>query len=138
VGTGLLLESISDAVPFLKDNIAQIATCLERLVDNQERLAGAEMEKNAAIGEFLQNLNQVLTERILPMLSAGPGSEDRQPTRTRNGSPHTKEEVIAMIRTMRDKRSTFAEIADHLKSQGIPTFSGRGEWHAQTIHRLCK
>jgi len=20
---------------------------------------------------------------------------------------------------------------------GQPTFSGRGEWHAQTIHRLC-
>lgn len=140
VGTGLLLESLNDAVPFLKENIAQIAICMERLVDNQERIANAELEKNQVVTALLQNLNQILTENLLPILRAEPvqpsGSFD--PDHHHDTAKASKEEVIHTIRTMRNNRATFAEIADHLKLQGIPTFSGRGEWHAQTIHRLCK
>nr|NJM03756.1 cbb3-type cytochrome c oxidase subunit II [Desulfobacula sp.] len=54
------------------------------------------------------------------------------------GTHYTKDEILSLIRTMRKKKATFAAIADYLKEKGIPTFSGRGEWHAQTIHRLCK
>jgi hypothetical protein len=43
-----------------------------------------------------------------------------------------------MIQAMRARRSTYDEIAKELMEKGIPTFSGRGKWHAQTIHRLCK
>lgn len=48
-----------------------------------------------------------------------------------------REEVMNIIQTMRDKGATFDEVAQHFKSIGQPTFSGRGEWHAQTVHRLC-
>jgi hypothetical protein len=50
----------------------------------------------------------------------------------------TKTEVVDIIQEMRNSRCTFGEIAEELKKRGIPTFSGRGEWHAQTIHRLCR
>jgi hypothetical protein len=48
-----------------------------------------------------------------------------------------REEVMNIIHTMRDEGATYDQIAKHLVSLGQPTFSGRGEWHAQTIHRLC-
>lgn len=49
-----------------------------------------------------------------------------------------KDEVLAMILSMRNDGSTYNEIASHLVSLDLPTFSGRGKWHAQTIHRLCQ
>jgi len=45
--------------------------------------------------------------------------------------------IIDIIHTMRSKEATFDQIADHLMELGYPTLSGRGEWHAQTVHRLC-
>ena len=49
-----------------------------------------------------------------------------------------KDEILAMILSMRNDGSTYNEIASHLASLDLPTFSGRGKWHAQTIHRLCQ
>lgn len=48
-----------------------------------------------------------------------------------------REEIMNIIQTMRDEGATYDQIAKHLVDLGQPTFSGRGEWHAQTIHRLC-
>jgi hypothetical protein len=48
-----------------------------------------------------------------------------------------REEIMTIIHTMRDDGATYDQIAKHLVDLGQPTFSGRGEWHAQTIHRLC-
>lgn len=49
-----------------------------------------------------------------------------------------KDEILSMILSMRNDGSTYNEIASHLVSLDLPTFSGRGKWHAQTIHRLCQ
>jgi hypothetical protein len=48
-----------------------------------------------------------------------------------------REQVMDIIHTMRKQGATYDQIAKHLVGLGQPTFSGRGEWHAQTIHRLC-
>lgn len=48
-----------------------------------------------------------------------------------------REEVMEIIQSMRAQGKTFDEVAQHLVALGQPTFSGRGDWHAQTIHRLC-
>ncbi len=49
----------------------------------------------------------------------------------------SREAVMDIIYGMREKGATYDEVATQLISLGQPTFSGRGEWHAQTIHRLC-
>lgn len=49
-----------------------------------------------------------------------------------------RDEIVKTIRDMRDKGVTYEFIAQQLTQKNIPTFSGRGEWHAQTIHRLCQ
>jgi hypothetical protein len=48
-----------------------------------------------------------------------------------------REEIMDIINTMREQGATYDQVAKHLIDLGQPTFSGRGEWHAQTIHRLC-
>ncbi len=48
-----------------------------------------------------------------------------------------REEVMKIIESMREKGATFDQVAKHLVDINQPTFSGRGEWHAQTVHRLC-
>ncbi len=54
-----------------------------------------------------------------------------------NGKLLSREVVMNIINTMRTEGSTFDQVAARLIELGQPTFSGRGEWHAQTIHRLC-
>ncbi len=49
----------------------------------------------------------------------------------------SREEILDIINSMRNKGKTFDEVAQHLINLGQPTFSGRGVWHAQTIHRIC-
>jgi len=49
----------------------------------------------------------------------------------------SREAVMDIIHTMRGQGDTFDQVAARLIELGQPTFSGRGEWHAQTIHRLC-
>ena len=48
-----------------------------------------------------------------------------------------REEIMDIINSMREQGATYDQVAKHLIDLGQPTFSGRGEWHAQTIHRLC-
>ena len=48
-----------------------------------------------------------------------------------------RDAVMDIIHTMRSQGATFDQVAARLIELGQPTFSGRGEWHAQTIHRLC-
>jgi hypothetical protein len=48
-----------------------------------------------------------------------------------------RDAVMDIIQSMRKEGATFGQVAHRLIELGQPTFSGRGEWHAQTIHRLC-
>jgi len=134
-------DNISDTLPFITENMSQIAACAERFTESHEKLVQAEIEKNKAVEIFLQSLNTVLTEKFLPLFEEEKSASPRGTALSDGNESNTrqsKEEVVATIKNMRKKRATFAEIALFLKEQGIPTFSGRGEWHAQTIHRLCK
>jgi len=49
----------------------------------------------------------------------------------------SREAVMDIIHSMRAESATFGQVASRLIELGQPTFSRRGEWHAQTIHRLC-
>lgn len=49
----------------------------------------------------------------------------------------SREAVMEIVNSMRRDGATFDQVAQRLVSLGQPTFSGRGEWHAQTVHRLC-
>ena len=48
-----------------------------------------------------------------------------------------RREAIKIMKKLRKKGATYKEIAHFLNEKKIPTFSNKGNWHAQTIHRLC-
>lgn len=48
-----------------------------------------------------------------------------------------RREAIRIMKKLRKKGATYKEIAHFLNEKKIPTFSNKGHWHAQTIHRLC-
>lgn len=48
-----------------------------------------------------------------------------------------EKEVVGIMKQLRRKKATYKEVAEFLNDKNIPTFSGKGKWHAQTIHRLC-
>ncbi len=50
----------------------------------------------------------------------------------------SREEAMEVIHRMRNQGATFNQIAEYFIENGQPTFSGKGKWHAQTIHRLLQ
>jgi hypothetical protein len=49
-----------------------------------------------------------------------------------------RKKVIKMIIDMRKKDISFEKIARALEAKGIATFSGKGKWRGQTVHKLFK
>lgn len=49
-----------------------------------------------------------------------------------------RDHTVKMARKMRRKGATYKEIADALNQSETPTFSGKGRWYAQTVHRLIR
>ena len=104
-------------------------------MEENAMLVEAKIRQHNAISHFFDNLNKLFSDDFFTRPSA---KKTKLTTSYASGTHYTKDDILSIIRTMRKKGSTFAIIADYLKEKGIPTFSGRGEWHAQTIHRLCK
>ena len=49
-----------------------------------------------------------------------------------------REAVLAAIRSLRENGLSFSAIAARLTENDIPTFSGKGRWCGQTVHKLLK
>lgn len=146
----------------MDDNMVTIKETLTAILANQEagiafaeRRAIAE-ERKAEAFEFIANHIGLLTGNLFV---PGNISEDRpveqcddDETMKTDASPNVvanndnektasdmnKDEILELIITMRNDGATYNEIASHLEDLSLPTFSGRGKWHAQTIHRLCQ
>ncbi|WP_300462697.1 hypothetical protein [Desulfobacula sp.] len=130
-----LLINLKDLLPKLVNNTSAVTVSLEKMIAQNELLVEAKIRENNAISFFFDNLNKLFSEDFVF------SSSDSKPKATASyasGTHYTKDDIITIIGTMRKEGATFATIAAYLKEKGIPTFSGRGEWHAQTIHRLCK
>ena len=125
-----------DIMPELLEHLASLSDHVARLVNSHEMLAASQIQQHQAVTRLLTTLNTMFTNGAAP----APHGDHTPGTTTSytSGTHYTKDEVMSMIQEMRKNGATFSMIADDLKQKGIPTFSGRGEWHAQTIHRLCK
>ena len=132
-----LAENLNQLLPVLNENMASIAVSMERIAEANEYLTETKVEQSNVITDLLRNLNDLVTNTDFAS-SGTPGPIKYAATSYENGTRYTKDEVLSIIQEMRKEGETFASIASYLKEKGIPTFSGRGDWHAQTIHRLCK
>ena len=143
-------EFLRESLPIIRENFSRITSAIEKIADIKETISKEKIREHRETGNFFENLNIILDKQIFPSMNIKTAMEQKPETTKKQNKNygefksfgldgnHTKEDVLDIIRTMRQKGATFAAIADHLKDKGIPTFSGRGQWHAQTIHRLYK
>ncbi len=131
-----LAEQLTQSLPLINESISVIASSIERMTDIQEALAEVNIEQHKTIIAFIQSLSDIFESDDHPRENIR--SKPAVTTSYASGTRYTKDEIMSLIQAMRDEGATFSRIADYLKEKSIPTFSGRGDWHAQTIHRLCK
>ena len=141
----------------MADMMERQAIAIERIVDHLNIAPGPDaeepMEENEPTGAFehhyvtLQEPDPIETAEA----SAATAELEKPVIRKRKKLiPQKAEETVSadsrllgrdtvmdIIHTMRSQGATFDQVAARLIELGQPTFSGRGEWHAQTIHRLC-
>ncbi len=146
----------------LAENLPVIKTILEGISENQKRLAEAEdrraraEERKASVLESIfdyakQYIGTGINLSAMDPIKSEP--ENQQPTEqfpkeagVESESPieseitqttfPSRKEVLALIGDMREKGATYDQIAKHLETEGIPTFSRKGQWRGQTVHRL--
>lgn len=158
-----LLSLVQDAVEKITRHIEILANNQEYLINAQEKAADMMERQTIAMEKIVKHLNIFPKQSASPETSenlyqtdensdaiAADPVEDLTPAESdileikKNIEPETKgsirllgrKEIMDMIHEMREKGDTFDQVAQRLIALGQPTFSGRGEWHAQTIHRL--
>ncbi|MDD2317501.1 MAG: recombinase family protein [Desulfobacterales bacterium] len=141
---GEQLEALlRDLLPVLSKTIESITDYQRRLTDEVENKARAEERKVAALKAIAASLRKHLAgdmeiEEGLPPVMAIESEEGAAVEPPVSSGEMTLEKIVQIIHEMCDLGSTYNEIAQYLENKNIPTFSGRGKWHAQTIHRLYK
>lgn len=124
-------QAIGDLTTVIAENTTQLVIEMGRIAAVSEMIMESQLRQQNAMANFFESLKAFMANKSLddmPMATTSYAS----------GTHYTKDDIISTINRMRDQGATFATIAEYLRDKGIPTFSGRGEWHAQTIHRLCK
>ena len=134
-----------ELVPTFKKMMEEIAGNYKRIADANERRALAqerqvEVLENIAtylgIPKLSGNETPVKTDTELP-------SESEFKVIGLANSPKIniidldREKILVTILEMRKNKASYGKIAKYLRTQGIPTFTGRGTWHGQTVSRLC-
>jgi hypothetical protein len=135
-----LNQLLTELLPEIKKSLGSLAENQERLIATGVQRAAAEARKADAlekIAELLAKLTDLpqsdprLSATLAPLLSPALLPHACQPG-------YDREPVLATIRALREKGLSFSAIAAHLTENGIPTFSGKGRWCGQTVHKLIK
>jgi len=114
-------------------NLASLANeDISTITDSIKKVAASQIEKNEAATKLINAIFDFFFQPETHSSGTGPGLSYTTDT------TYTRGEVLSIIKTMRNKRATYKTIALYFQEKNIPTFSGWGEWYAQTIHRLCK
>jgi hypothetical protein len=103
-------------------------------VSDEEEVAAAPAMEEAALPVFQESIPEE------PISAEEPPGVDPVPDLPERSTPLRSEkgDVRKLALSLRDKGMTFKEIAKYLDDEKVPTFSGKGGWHAPTIHKLCK
>ncbi|MDD2388576.1 MAG: hypothetical protein PHP23_02450 [Desulfobacterales bacterium] len=129
----------------IKSSMASIEETLKQVMLSEERRAVAQ-ERTADALEFIVSHIQQSGIRIddkKPGIVSEPLPHQSEPIEVdcQAGEISTgivREKVVDIIKQMREAGSTYDIIAMYLDQEKIPTFSGKGNWHAQTVHRIFR
>ncbi|MCW7753733.1 recombinase family protein [Desulfobotulus sp. H1] len=146
-----VLQNISEALLGIHGLLQGLSDTAERIAEARERHADAE-ERKLSILEGLLPIAQdffhvsAAPSAIFPektgsdtvgKVAREKGTEGEEPI-VRKMSRAEKKHIITKIKDLRQEGATYEQIAEYLERNNVPTFSNKGKWHAQTIHRLCR
>lgn len=137
----------------LEDFLPKLEAILEAITDNQQHLIDLK-ERQTQSGEMMAIAFKEIASMLHDFTSSGhrttPVEKKMAPPEVSpslsvkdldeaemKSSADEKRDVIKIMKKLRKKGGTYKEIAIFLNENNIPTFSNKGHWHAQTIHRLC-
>lgn len=130
--------------------IASIAESQKLIAASQERKAKAEERKADILESFVELIKQIVSPDSLKPDSSK--TDNKSADLETNLAPEVmlqkidqpekpndadKKKTLELIHSMRKDGVSYEKVANYLDSNKIPTFSGRGKWRGQTIHRLC-
>lgn len=137
-----IYDSIRDVLIGIENSQRKMALAIERNAIAEERKAEAFEAVAYQISQVAELIKPILDGQTSLMDAIGIPSDvftQRPEKRTRKRViTEDRRIVLDKIMELRDKGATYNEIADFLTENNYRTFSGRGKWHAQTIHRLCQ
>lgn len=123
------------------ENLSAIKTLLENIAENQKRQTDieekkvlAEERKAVAFEDICECLKELVGSNSFSLKKKEPEYEIADENGIEISDPD-REMALNLIATMREEGATFDEIALQMEKEKIPTFSGRGKWHAQTVHK---
>lgn len=135
--TDRVAELLNETLPQLKALVETLAEHQRSLIDTGERRADAEERRARAMESIAESLQYLVGAGTLALPDAERPVEVRPASASAVNRPD-RDSVLSIVFSMRDEGATYGQIAAHLDSLHIPTFSGKGRWHAQTVHRVCK
>jgi len=140
-------EMMTEMVPEVKALLTKIEESHQKMIAAAERNTLAQerqadvLETIAAILQRLIAATPDTASIAAPIIFSpeGEGDHDRH-VEEKNVSLAVvdRDEVIDLIVGLREEGMTYKEIAQRLEDENIPTFSGKGAWHAQTVHKVCR
>ncbi|MCG6910138.1 MAG: hypothetical protein LJE94_08460 [Deltaproteobacteria bacterium] len=57
---------------------------------------------------------------------------------TEGAEGNQRDDLVSMIKGLRNQGFSYEKIARHLEENNIPTISGRGRWRGQAVSKLCQ
>jgi hypothetical protein len=160
-----LSSTLTENLPVLKTVLETIATNQDKLARVQERRAKAEERKAEALETIAQFAGQLAVSGMnLPVFETKSRVEDAEEDLERHAGTATetepekvteeisadssydeeeleeetitRDDILNMICGLREEGMTYDQIANQLEEEAVPTFSGKGKWRGQTVHRL--
>ncbi|RJP76442.1 MAG: hypothetical protein C4522_17800 [Desulfobacteraceae bacterium] len=125
-------ETIHDLslAEILRELTPSIEDFLEKSAENQRKMVAADVQFAESVSRIADHLISKKPNIHLNLYPA----PFRKKSKKSGDTHHQK--VKKIIQRMRKRLKTYDEIAQFLEKENIPTFTKRGRWHAQTVHRL--
>ncbi len=133
VHTGDQLQEIKKHLEIISQTTGNTLKAQEKAAAALERIAAA-LETAMGIKPVVPALATVAEEP--PAAKAPQAPEPAENAAKKNTAPEN--DLLSIIREMRDSGNSFDKIAAELEKREIPTVSGRGKWRGQAVSKLLK
>jgi len=136
--TNILAEIVTD----MKGLLESIYQTNKRLTEMEERRIVAEERQTAAlekIAEYLAGGEMAgRFETPAESISENEPASDSKAMPGEKPDDGAKKKIIRIIREKREAGLSYNQIASQFEEEMVPTFSGKGKWHSQTVRKLDK